>query len=82
MLLALGVNDVVLCFDSDYKQVGDDDFKFFAAKMKKLASKLSPYFAVSICWNNQGYDAYKCNIMDLPYDKAMKLYESRTVFRS
>lgn len=82
ILLELGVNDVVLCFDSDYKQVGDDDFQFFAAKMKKLASKLSPYFAVSICWNNQGYDAYKCNIMDLPYDKAMKLYESRTVFRS
>lgn len=80
MLLELGVNDVVLCFDSDYKQVGDDDFQFFAAKMKKLSSKLSPYFAVSICWNNQGYDAYKCNIMDLPYDKAMKLYESRAVF--
>lgn len=82
MLLELGVNDVVICFDSDYRQVGDDDFKFFAAKMKKLSSKLSPYFAVSICWNNQGYDAYKCNLVDLPYDKAMKLYESRTVFRS
>lgn len=82
MLLALGVNDVVLCFDSDYRQVGDDDFKFFVAKMKKLASKLRPYFSTSIVYNNQGYDAYKCNIMDLPYDKAMKLYESRAVFRS
>lgn len=82
LLLGLGINDVVLCFDSDYRQVGDDDFKFFAAKMKKLSSKLLPFFAVSICWNNQGYDAYKCNIMDLPYDKAMKLYESRAVFRS
>lgn len=79
LLLALGVNDVVLCMDSDYRQVGDDDFKFFVAKMKKLSSKLYPYFAVSICWNNQGYDAYKCNIMDLPYDKAMKLYESRAI---
>lgn len=79
LLLGLGVNDVVLCFDSDYRQVGDDDFKFFVAKMKKLSSKLLPFFAVSICWNNQGYDAYKCNIMDLPYDKAMKLYESRAI---
>nr|DAH60731.1 MAG TPA: DNA primase [Caudoviricetes sp.] len=79
MLLALGVNDVVLCFDSDYRQVGDDDFKFFVAKMKKLASKLRPYFSTSIVYNNQGYDAYKCNIMDLPYDKAMKLYESRAI---
>lgn len=77
MLLELGVNDVVLCFDSDYRQVGDDDFQFFVAKMRKLAGKLTPYFSTSIAYNNQGYDAYKCNIMDLPYDKAMKLYEGR-----
>lgn len=77
MLLELGVNDVVLCMDSDYRQVGDDDFKFFVAKMRKLAGKLTPYFSTSIVYNNQGYDAYKCNIMDLPYDKAMKLYEGR-----
>lgn len=79
MLLELGVNDVVLCFDSDYRQVGDDDFKFFVTKMKKLASKLRSYFSISIVYNNQGYNAYKCNIMDLPYDKAMKLYESRAI---
>ena len=77
MLLELGVNDVVICFDSDYRQVGDDDFQFFVAKMRKLAGKLTPYFSTSIVYNNQGYDAYKCNIMDLPYDKAMKLYEGR-----
>ena len=77
MLLELGVNDVVLCMDSDYRQVGDDDFQFFVAKMRKLAGKLTPYFSTSIVYNNQGYDAYKCNIMDLPYDKAMTLYEGR-----
>ena len=77
MLLELGVDDVVLCMDSDYRQVGDDDFKFFVAKMRKLAGKLKPYFGVSIVYNNQGYDAYKCNMMDLSYDKAMTLYERR-----
>lgn len=77
MLLELGVDDVVLAFDSDYKQMGDADFQFFVAKMKKLASKLRGYFGVSIIYNNQGYDAYKCNMMDLPYDKAMTLYERR-----
>lgn len=77
MLLDMGVNDVILAFDSDYKQVGDDDFRFFVAKMRKVAAKLRPYFSVSIIYNNQGYDAYKCNIMDLPYDKAITLYESR-----
>ena len=77
LLLELGVNDVVLCMDSDYKQVGDDEFKFFVVKMKKLAAKLKPYFSVSIVYNNQDYDMYKCNMMDIPYGQAMKLWESR-----
>lgn len=77
LLLEMGVNDVVLAFDSDYKQVGDDEFKFFIVKMKKLAAKLKPYFSVSIVYNNQGYDMYKCNMMDIPYEQAMKLWESR-----
>lgn len=77
LLLELGVNDVVLCMDSDYKQVGDDEFKFFVVKMKKLAAKLKPYFSVSIVYNNQDYDMYKCNMMDIPYGHAMKLWESR-----
>lgn len=77
LLLELGVNDVVLCMDSDYKQVGDNEFKFFVVKMKKLAAKLKPFFNCSIVYNNQGYDMYKCNMMDIPYEQAMKLWESR-----
>ena len=77
LLLELGVNDVVLCMDNDYKKVGDDEFKFFVIKMKKLAAKLKPFFNCSIVYNNQGYDMYKCNMMDIPYEQAMKLWESR-----
>ena len=77
LLLELGVNDVVLAFDSDYKQVGDDEFKFFVVKMKKLSAKLKPFFNCSIVYNNQGYDMYKCNMMDIPYEQAMKLWGSR-----
>lgn len=77
LLLELGVNEVVLAMDSDYHVVGDDEFKFFVVKMKKLAAKLRSYFNVSIVYNNQGYDMYKCNMMDIPYEQAMKLWESR-----
>lgn len=77
LLLELGVNEVVLAMDSDYHVVGDDEFKFFIAKMKKLIAKIRPYFSCSVVYNNQGYDMYKCNMMDMPYEQAMKLYESR-----
>lgn len=77
MLLELGVNDVILCFDSDYKQVGDNDFQFFVAKMRKLAGKLRGYFNVSIIYNNQGYDGYKYSPVDFDRWQFDKLYESR-----
>ena len=77
MLLELGVNDVVLAFDSDYRQVGDDDFKFFVAKMRKLAGKLRGYFNVSIIYNNQGYDGWKYSPVDFDRWQFDKLYESR-----
>ena len=77
MLLELGVNDVVLCMDSDYRQVGDDDFQFFVAKMRKLADKLRGYFNVSIIYNNQGYDGYKYSPVDFDRWQFDKLYESR-----
>lgn len=77
LLLGLGVNDVVIGFDSDYRAVCDDDFKFFVVKMKKLAAKLSPYFSVSLIYNNQGYDAYKFSPMDYTREQFDKLYASR-----
>ena len=77
MLLELGVNDVVLCMDSDYRKVGDDDFQFFVAKMRKLAGKLRGYFNVSIIYNNQDYDGYKYSPVDFDRWQFDKLYESR-----
>ena len=77
MLLELGVNDVVLCMDSDYRKVGDDDFQFFVAKMRKLAGKLRGYFNVSIIYNNQGYNGYKYSPVDFDRWQFDKLYESR-----
>lgn len=79
MLLDLGVNDVVLCMDSDYHTIGDDDFKFFVVKMKKLTNKLKPYFNVSIVYNNQGYDGYKFSPVDFTKEQFDVLYDKRAV---
>ena len=68
---------MVLCMDSDYRKVGDDDFQFFVAKMRKLAGKLRGYFNVSIIYNNQGYDGYKYSPVDFDRWQFDKLYESR-----
>ena len=79
LLLELGVNDVTLCIDNDYHTVGDADYQLFVVKMRRLINKLRGYFSISVVWNNQGYDMYKCNIMDIPYEQAMKLIENKTI---
>ena len=77
LLLELGVNEVVLGFDSDYKQIGDEEFRFFVTKMKKLATKLRPFFSITILYNNQGYNGYKFSPMDFTRKQFDKLWTSR-----
>lgn len=77
MMLELGVNDVVLAFDSDYRQMGDVDFQFFVTKIKKVAKKLTPYFSTFVCYNNQGYDGYKYSLMDFTDEQAKKIWDTR-----
>ncbi len=77
MLLEIGVNEVTIAFDSDYRVVGDDDFKFFVTKIKKIASKLTPYFSTFACYNNQGYDGYKYSLMDFTDEQAKKMWAAR-----
>lgn len=77
LLLELGVNEVTVAFDSDYRVVGDDDFRFFVAKIKKIASKLTPYFSTFVCYNNQGYEGYKYSLMDFTDEQAKKIWDAR-----
>lgn len=78
LLLELGVDNVVLALDSDYHIVGNnDEFNFFVAKMKRISSKLTGYFNVSIIYNNQGYDGYKFSPVDFSYEQFWTLYNSR-----
>lgn len=77
LLLKLGVNEITIAFDSDYHAIGDDDFKFFVTKIKKIASKLVPYFSTFVCYNNQGYDGYKYSLMDFTEEQAKKIWDSR-----
>lgn len=79
LLLQLNVSDVCICFDSDYHTIGDDEYKYFIEKTKKNIKKLRPYFSLSVCYNNLGYDGYKYSPVDFSYDEFMELYKHRVV---
>lgn len=79
LLLNLGVTDIVICFDSDYHSIGDEDWKVFKAIVAKTIQKLRPYFSLSVVYNNQGYDGYKFSPVDFDKEKFQKLLDNRFI---
>ena len=77
LLLELGVNEVTIGFDSDFIDTKGEDFRFFVAKIKKVAKRLTPYFTVFCAYNNQEYDGYKYSPMDFTDDQMKKIFENR-----
>lgn len=79
MLLDLDVSKIILSFDSDYAKIGDDDYKFFIAKMKKIIGKLKPYFQVEVVYNNMGFDGKKYAPCDFTFEQFNNLFNHRII---
>ena len=76
-LIKMGVNKVILALDSDYHEIGDNDYNAFEKKMFNLAKIFKGYCNVEIVYNNIGLNAYKCSPFDFDKETWNKLYEAR-----
>ena len=77
LLLELNVEEVIICFDSDFKKNGDSEYLFFIEKIKKIIKKLRPYFQIFVCYNNQGYDGYKFSPVDFSREQFYNLLKNK-----
>lgn len=72
-LVKMGVNHVTLALDSDFHEVGDDDYVKFVEKMVALGQMFKGYADVDICYNNIDLsNAYKSS----PFDFDLETYQS------
>lgn len=80
-LVKMGVKEVNLALDSDYREIGDEDFKRFHAKMLSIGKMFQGFAKVYVLFNNLGLDGYKCSPFD--FDKATfeRMFESRKEIR-
>ena len=78
MLLDLGVEEVIIGLDRQYKEVGDDEYYRWSEHIRKrLVSKLAPYFRVYILWDTKGYLQYKDSPTDRGKDILLKLMDDK-----
>lgn len=78
LLLALGVKEIVIAFDKQFKEKNDDEFKRWTKKLKSINDKYSHKALMSFMFDkNNDILGYKDSPIDNGIDNFMKLYERR-----
>lgn len=77
ILLNLGVEDITIALDRQYKEQSDDEFSVWVKQVKKIAKLFKPYCDVYTIWDREDLLGYKDSPFDRGKDVFDKLYSER-----
>lgn len=77
LLMGVGVNEVVVAFDKDFHEVGDDDFKRVCAHLMTLNRRYGSYVRLSFMFDKYDLLGYKESPFDGGADKFDFLWRRR-----
>jgi len=78
-ILSLGVQEVVIVADRDYKSFDDEEYEAWEKKMFKLASLFKGFCKVTILYDKEFKLGYKDNCTDGDLDYFKEMYENREI---
>lgn len=70
LLISLGVKEIIVAFDKQFKEIGDEEFKRWTQKLTDIHRKYSPRVQISFMFDKWGLLGYK----DSPIDKGMDIF--------
>ena len=79
LLLNLGVEEIIIGFDKQWKQLGDEEFQKWTKKLESINEKYKRYVLISFIFDKQNFLKYKSAPIDEGVNKFLKLYEERIV---
>jgi len=77
LLLDLGVEEIIIAFDKQFKEIGDDEWKLWTKKLQELHKKYSPMIQISFMFDKWDLLGYKDSPIDCGKDIFMKLFKER-----
>lgn len=78
LILSLGVQEVIIALDRQYKEVGDVEYIKWAKHIReRIVSKLAPFVRVYIIWDTEGLLKYKDSPTDVSKDILLKLMKNK-----
>lgn len=77
ILLSLGVTELAVAFDADYRNLSDESAEEVVARLMKVYGKASQYVKVTFLWDKGGLLGYKDSPFDCGEDVFMRLWKNR-----
>ena len=77
LLKQLDVEEVIIAFDKQFKQLNDEEFKGWTKKLTELHKKISKYVKVSFAFDKWNLLNYKMSPIDNGRDVFLELFKKR-----
>lgn len=77
LLLSLGVEEIIVAFDKQFKEIGDDEFKRWVKKLTDIHNKYSKYTTISFMFDKENLLGYKDSPIDRSKEVFLELYKRR-----
>ena len=79
LLLSLGVREIVVAFDRQFKEIGDEEFKHLKKNLLKLRTKYKNYVNISFIFDKKMITGYKDSPIDCGKDIFLQLFKERII---
>ena len=77
LLLSLGVEEVIIAFDKQFKEVGDEEWKAWTKKLKDIHKKYGSKVQITYMFDKNNYLGYKDSPIDCGKEIFLKMFEER-----
>ena len=77
LLIQLGVEEIIIALDKQFKEPGDDEFKKLVKNLKNIHRKYGKYVKISYMFDKSGLLGYKDSPIDQSKEVFLELFKNR-----
>ena len=79
LLIDAGAEEIIIAFDRQFQEIGDNEFKKLKANLLKLHEKYKNFVKINFIFDKNMITGYKASPIDEGKDKFLKLFKERIV---
>jgi hypothetical protein len=79
LLLEAGAEEIVIAFDRQFKEIGDDEFKHLKTNLMRLQTRYKNFATISFIFDKNKLTGYKSSPIDEGPEKFLQLFKERII---